>query len=324
LPFFPDPQCDRIAYNDITHDIGLRVAPHGASGNEYKHEQCVIHIDQLHGRHLVFVAWPPPGCRMNRWALVLGSSSGIGRASALKLAADGYDIIGVHFDRRAAMPGVVALRDEIERMGRRVVFFNSNLAQSHNRVAILDQLAETMRNPDAAPGHIQVVLHSIAFGVTKPLIGEGSASEDDLTVTCAVMGHDLVHWARGLLERGLLASPGRILSMTSEGDRRAWRSYGPVSAAKCILESHTRQLAVELAGRRITVNCIMAGVTNTPALRVIPGNEGLIAASIRRNPHGRLTTPEDVADVVSLLCDPRAGWITGSVISCDGGESITA
>jgi enoyl-[acyl-carrier protein] reductase III len=261
---------------------------------------------------------------MNRWALVLGASSGIGRSSALKLAADGYDIVGVHFDRRAAMPRVAALREEIERLGRRVVLFNSNLAQPNNRKTILDGLPEALNAGHESPGRIHVLLHSIAFGVTRPLVGEGSASEDDLTVTCAVMGHELVHWVRGLLERDLLASPGRVLSMTSEGDRRAWRSYGPVSAAKCILESHTRQLAVELAARGITVNCLLAGVTDTPALRVIPGNEALVAASVRRNPHGRLTTPEDVADVVSLLCDPRAAWITGSIISCDGGESITA
>jgi enoyl-[acyl-carrier protein] reductase III len=261
---------------------------------------------------------------MNRWALVLGASSGMGRASALKLAADGYDIVGVHFDRRAAQPRLAALREDIERMGRRVTLFNTNLAQPANRKTILDQLAEQLAGEGDARPRIHVVLHSIAFGVTRPLVGDGCASEDDLTVTCAVMGHDLVHWVRGLLERDLLASPGRVLSLTSEGDRRAWRAYGPVSAAKAILESHTRQLAVELADRKVTVNCILAGVTDTPALRVIPGNDALVAASARRNPHGRLTTPEDVADAVSLLCDPRAAWITGSIISCDGGESITA
>lgn len=246
--------------------------------------------------------------------MILGASSGIGRAAALKLAADGYDIAGVHFDRRAALPRIAELRAEVEQRGRQIRLFNTNLARPDNRVQVLDQLS----------GPVAVVLHSVAFGVTRPLIGEGSASEDDLTVTCAVMGHDLVHWVRGLIERDLLARGGRILSLTSEGDRRAWRSYGPVSAAKAILEAHTRQLAIELAPREITVNCILAGVTDTPALRVIPGNEDIVAASLRRNPHGRLTTPEDVANTVSLLCDPRAAWITGSVISCDGGETITA
>ena len=263
---------------------------------------------------------------MNRWALILGSSSGIGRAAALKLAADGYDILGVHFDRRAAQPRIAELRAAIEHLGRRVILFNTNLARPDNRQQVLDQLRDTIdtSSPHNGDARIAVILHSVAFGVTRPLIGEGSASEDDLTVTCAVMGHDLVHWVRGLVERDLLASPGRVLSMTSEGDRRHWRAYGPVSAAKAILESHTRQLAIELAPRAVTVNCILAGVTDTPALRVIPGNDDIVAASIRRNPHRRLTTPEDVADAVSLMCDPRSAWITGSVISCDGGETITA
>ncbi|WP_394843515.1 SDR family oxidoreductase [Pendulispora brunnea] len=255
---------------------------------------------------------------MTRWALVIGASSGMGRATALKLAADGYDILGVHLDRRAALPRIEALRAEIEGMGRRTVLFNSNISASTNRKAVLDHIRETV----AATEGISVLVHSVAFGVTKPLLGPGSATEEDLTITCGVMGHDLVHWVRGLLERNLFESPGRIFAMTSEGDRRAWPSYGPVAAAKCVLEAHTRQLAVELAARKITVNCILAGVTDTPALRVIPGHDELAAAALRRNPHGRLTTPEDVANVVSLLCDSRAAWITGSVVSCDGGESV--
>jgi NAD(P)-dependent dehydrogenase (short-subunit alcohol dehydrogenase family) len=74
----------------------------------------------------------------------------------------------------------------------------------------------------------------------------------------------------------------------------------------------------------VTANCILAGVTDTPALRKIPGHEAMIEASLRRNPHGRLTRPEDVAGLIGLLCDERASWVTGSIISCDGGESVSA
>jgi len=72
----------------------------------------------------------------------------------------------------------------------------------------------------------------------------------------------------------------------------------------------------------VTANCILAGVTDTPALRRIPGHEEMLAGSLRRNPHGRLTTPADVANLISLLCDERAAWLTGAVIPCDGGETI--
>jgi len=158
----------------------------------------------------------------------------------------------------------------------------------------------------------------------KSCTGENAATADDLRLTCEVMGNDVVYWVQDLLASDMLGSPGRIFAMTSEGDRRVWKGYGPVSAAKCALEANIRQLAVELAPRGITANCILAGVTDTPALRKIPGNEAMIEASLRRNPHGRLTTPDDVAAFISLLCDDRSAWVTGNIIGCDGGETIAS
>jgi NAD(P)-dependent dehydrogenase (short-subunit alcohol dehydrogenase family) len=110
--------------------------------------------------------------------------------------------------------------------------------------------------------------------------------------------------------------------MTSSGGTRVIPSYGAVSAAKAALESHTRQLALELASRGITVNAIRAGVTDTPALRKIPGSDWMIDSALRLNPHGRLTTPEDVAKAIALLAEPDADWISGDVIGVDGGEDV--
>ena len=83
-----------------------------------------------------------------------------------------------------------------------------------------------------------------------------------------------------------------------------------------------RQLTLELGPRGIAVNCLRPGVTDTPALRAIPGHEEYIDEALRRNPHGRLTTPEDVATTLVVLADPRITWISGSVIPVDGGETI--
>ena len=112
--------------------------------------------------------------------------------------------------------------------------------------------------------------------------------------------------------------------MTSSGSTRVIASYGAVSAAKSALESHTRQLAMELAPHRITVNALRGGVTDTPAARKIPGSEALFDQAMRRNPHGRLTTPEDIGRAVVALCHPGADWITGNVINVDGGEEVSA
>jgi NAD(P)-dependent dehydrogenase (short-subunit alcohol dehydrogenase family) len=143
-----------------------------------------------------------------------------------------------------------------------------------------------------------------------------------MDMTMDVMANSLVYWTQDLVRHKLLGSGGRIFSMTSAGGARVWKSYGAVSAAKSALESHTRQLALELAPLGITVNSLMAGVTDTPALRKIPGSDEMIAMAQRKNPSNRLTTTQDVADALSLLCHPKAHWITGNVICVDGGEFI--
>jgi enoyl-[acyl-carrier-protein] reductase (NADH) len=101
------------------------------------------------------------------------------------------------------------------------------------------------------------------------------------------------------------------------------KSYGPVSTAKAALESHVRQLALELAPLGITVNSIRAGVTDTPSLRRIPGGTDYLALAEQKNPSGRPTKAEDVARAIAALSDERLYWMTGNVIGIDGGEEIT-
>ena len=115
---------------------------------------------------------------------------------------------------------------------------------------------------------------------------------------------------------------GRIFAMTSSGGTRALPFYGAVSAAKAALESHIRQLAVELAPRGITANAIRAGVTDTPAAQKIPATPSSRATRLRRNPSGRLTTTDDVARAIVVLSHPDIAWMTGNVIGVDGGEDI--
>jgi enoyl-[acyl-carrier protein] reductase III len=141
-------------------------------------------------------------------------------------------------------------------------------------------------------------------------------------MTVDTMGHSLVYWVQDCLRAGLFDHGGRILAMTSVGSSRAIPNYGAVSAAKASLESHIRQLAVELAPAGITANAILAGVTDTPALRLIPGHEKILEIAKKRNPHARLTTPEDVARCIVALCHPATYWMTGNTIHVDGGENV--
>jgi enoyl-[acyl-carrier-protein] reductase (NADH) len=109
--------------------------------------------------------------------------------------------------------------------------------------------------------------------------------------------------------------------MTSTGSTQVWQGYGAVSAAKSALESHIRQLALELGPRGITANAICAGVTDTPAMQKIPNAEQMKEVAIRKNPFHRLTRPEDVANALVALAQPCTYWLNGNVLHVDGGEA---
>ena len=257
----------------------------------------------------------------NHWALILGASSGFGEATARALAQDGYNIFGVHLDRRSAQPHIDAIKADVAAAGGHAVFFNVNAAAEEKRTKVLDQLSEHLGEGE----RVQVLLHSIAFGTLKPLVDDEPKQRIEkmaMDMTLDVMANSLVYWAQELIGRKLMVEGGRIFAMTSAGSRVIWRSYGAVSAAKSALESHCRQLAVELGPHGITANAILAGVTDTPALRKIPGHEAMMEQARARHPRGRLTRPEDVAAAIALLCRPAAHWITGNTILVDGGETI--
>jgi len=256
------------------------------------------------------------------WALILGASSGFGEAAAIELAGRGMNIFGVHLDRRETLPQAQEVQARIRAGGREALFFNMNAADEEKR---REAIAQIRANFEKTPGTVRVLLHSLAFGALKPLVGaEDVASKRQIEMTADVMGHSLVYWVHDLVANQLMAGGGRIYAMTSEGGAKAIPNYGPVSAAKAILEAHIRQLALELAPCGITANAILAGVTDTPALRKIPGQDKLMSFSKARNPHQRLTKPEDVAKCIGVLCHENTYWMTGNTIRVDGGEGSVA
>ncbi|MHB8421087.1 MAG: enoyl-ACP reductase FabI [Myxococcales bacterium] len=259
---------------------------------------------------------------LSGWALVLGASSGFGGACALELARAGMDVFGVHLDRKATLPMAEKVQADIQALGREAVFFNVNAADEEKQQEVLGHLEARLREKHQL-GQLRVLLHSLAFGALKPMVGPDSLTRAQMEMTLDVMANSLVYWARGLVDRKLMGDGGRIYAMTSSGSVHCWGGYGAVSAAKCALESHIRQLAFELMPLGITANALRAGVTDTPALRKIPGSESMIEVALRKSPTHRLTTVGDVARCLTALARPETQWLTGNVINVDGGEEIS-
>ena len=265
-----------------------------------------------------------------RWALILGASSGMGEATALTLAKAGYNICGIHLDFRAALAHVEEVKAAIEAEGVQALYINMNAADDEKRAAALAALRERFDASEAAgrKPYVRVVMHSLAFGSLVPFLSEDPKAGVDrkkMEMTQDVMANSLVYWVQDLWRGGFLAPGSKIYAMTSEGSTRVVPSYGVVSSAKAALESHTRQLAMELArlGTGVTANTIRAGVTMTPALMKIPEKDAIIEAATRRNPTGRMTTTQDVANAILALSGEGTEFINGEVIGVDGGEYIT-
>lgn len=262
---------------------------------------------------------------LDGWALILGASSGFGAAASRALASAGMNILGVHLDRRAGMAEVERIKSDVEAAGRQAWFFNINAADEKKRAATLDDIRGRF-DESGERNRVRVLMHSLAFGTLRPYWSPEPdtpvITKANMDMTLDVMAHSLVYWTQDVLQRDLFGDSARIFAMTSAGGHTVWPGYGAVSAAKASLEAHVRQLAVELAPRGITANAICAGVTDTPALRKIPGSDQMVDHATRRNPHGRLTAPEDVAQALVALSTPATRWISGNTINVDGGEDI--
>ena len=256
----------------------------------------------------------------NQWALIIGGSSGLGLATAKKLATEGLNICIIHRDRKSVMTEVENQFEEIRAYRVKLLNFNIDAMRSDKRQDFIASFINEIQTTD----RIKTLIYSVARGNLKTMSGPENEvlKNDDFHLTIDAMAVGLYDWVRLIFDADLFSDDARVISFTSEGNQRAWPYYGAVSAAKAALEAISRNIALEFAPYGIKSNCIQAGVTDTASLRMIPGSDELVLNSMKRNPYQRLTTPEDVANVVYLLCRDESSWINGTVIPVDGGESI--
>lgn len=255
------------------------------------------------------------------WAVLLGASSGIGLAAARLLASRGMNLMIVHRDRRAQARELESVWNELRQEGVQLLVFNRDAINADEMTSMIGEFKSTL--PEG--NKVRLLLHAVSRGNLKPMAADPDQmvlETADFQLTIDAMALSWYRWASALHDRGLFCSDARLLGLTSEGSSRAWRGYGAVSAAKSTLESLCRQMALEFAPFGMRCNVLQPGVTDTPSLRMIPGHEQMMEHARQRNPFNKLTTPDDVAGAIDMLCRDESAWINGAIIPVDGGESI--
>ena len=259
------------------------------------------------------------------WAVILGGSSGFGFAAVEKLAKHGMNVAVLYRETSIAEKLLKEKFTEIAIPNSITILpYNINALDPDGIESFIKEFTS-----NADKRSVKLLLHSIARGNLKPLAMKAPGvdididkllSIEDIQLTAYAMSHSLLDWTRSLLKVGLFHTDGRVIGLTSEGAHKYWESYAAVSIAKASLESLTKYMAVEFSIYGLKTNLIQAGVTETPSLKKIPGSEEMIKLCRERNPSGRMTKPNDVADVIYLLCTDESFWINGSIIQVNGGE----
>jgi len=243
-------------------------------------------------------------------ALITGGTRGIGRAIALRMAKEGVNVaVNYMRNRKAAFETV----SELEALGVKAKAYRANVGDEDSLHEMFDLFAKDF-------GRVDILISNAASGVLKPAMELTKRHWSwTMDINALTLLHLVQHAAPLMGDKG-----GKVVAISSLGSIRAIPNYSAVGASKAALESLVRHLSVELAPENINVNILSAGVVDTAALKHFPNRDELLGNSLEKTPAGRLTTPEDVADVTLFLVSDAAKMIHGTTIVVDGGYHVVA
>lgn len=239
-------------------------------------------------------------------ALVTGASRGIGKACALKLAEDGYDIAVNYNSNDAKAAETVAA---IEALGRKAKAYKANTADLKAVQGMFREIQKDLGQLDVLVNNAGVVDDAYLL-----MINEDSLSRS-LDINIKGYFHCAQQAALKMIKKG-----GKIVNISSVSSVLAVEGQGVYAATKGAVNSMTATLAKELAPRGITVNAVAPGFIETEMLDNIP--EDKLAEYNKSIPVGHFGSVKDVANVVAALCSPAFDYVTGQVIVLDGGLSL--
>lgn len=242
-------------------------------------------------------------------ALVTGSSRGIGKEIALRLAKNGYDLV-INYARSKKAADETA--KELEALGSNVLVVKANVGKK-------EKIEEMFTQIDERFGRLDIFVNNAASGVLRPLM---ELEETHWDWTMDINSKALLFCAQEAARRMEKTGGGKIVSLSSLGSIRYLENYTVVGVSKAALEALTRYLAVELAPKNIVVNAVSGGAVDTDALSHFPNREDILETAAKRTPAGKIVTPSDLANSVMFLLSEEASMIRGQTIIVDGGISL--
>ena len=239
-------------------------------------------------------------------AVVTGAASGIGRATASALAAEGARVVVADVDRAKGEAAAAELRAE----GRRADYVHVDMTDP----ASIDAFAAEVQQRF---GPVDVLVNGAGWGKTQPFL-EGTPEFWGKLVALNFVGP--MQLTKALLPRMMEKGGGKIVNVASDAGRVGSLGETVYSGAKGGLIAFTKSLARETARYKVNVNCVCPGPTDTPLMAAVP--EKVTEALKKAIPFRRLGRPEEVADAVLFFCDDTASYATGQVLSVSGGLTM--